>query len=332
MHDSLTPAFARRSRAWRDGKLIGENFPLSEVSDYLASSPDTVVWVDLCEPDKAQLLTLAEEFSLHELAVEDALAPHQRPKLDHYETHKFLVIRAMELDAETGELLQTEVDSFISSRWLITIRKNERFKMDPVVARWDRSPDLTKYGVAFLLYGLLDYVVDEYFQVIDRFDDYYDQASQALFEEQPLDATQQKNWFENHQALVRFHRQVVSMREAISGLMRREHDLSDVMYPYYQDVYDHILRISESTDTLRDLGSSIMDTNLALRDFRQNQKMNRVTSWAAIVAVPTLVTGYFGMNVPYPGEGSHIGVIVSALLTLVVPLVMYVYFRKRDLL
>ena len=109
-------------------------------------------------------------------------------------------------------------------------------------------------------------------------------------------------------ALVRFHRLVVPMREAVSSLMRREHAVvADELYPYYQDVYDHILRVSESTDSLRDLVSTIVETNLSLRDYRQNQIVKKVTSWAAIIAVPTLITGYYGMNVPLPGLGRDLG-------------------------
>jgi magnesium transporter len=113
--------------------------------------------------------------------------------------------------------------------------------------------------------------------------------------------------------------------------MRREHGtVSAELYPYYQDVYDHILRVSESTDALRDLVSTIVDTNLSLRDFRQNQIMKKVTSWAAIIAVPTLVTGYYGMNVPYPGSQQPWGVLASAALIIVLSGGLYVLFRTRD--
>jgi magnesium transporter len=120
------------------------------------------------------------------------------------------------------------------------------------------------------------------------------------------------------------------MREAVSAIMRREQNLAGELYPYYQDVYDHVLRIGESSDALRDLGATIVETNLALRDFRQNQVVKRVGSWAAIIAVPTLITGYYGMNVPYPGSGTTAGVVVSAALALGLPTGLYLYFRHRD--
>ncbi|MDQ6949293.1 MAG: magnesium transporter CorA family protein, partial [Actinomycetota bacterium] len=298
------------TRVYRKGVLDAENFPVADVSEHL-DEPDTVVWVDFCGPSKEQLHELAAELGLHELAVEDALGPHQRPKLDHYGTHLFLSCHAVGVNSAQDGLDVTEIDAFIGNRWLVTVRKDEGFSMAPVLARWDRSPDLMMNGTTFLLYGLLDVVVDGYFDAVQAFDDFYDDISEGIFSERPLDPGQQRHWFQMRQALVKFHRLVVPMREAISGLMRREHAaVSESLYPYYQDVYDHILRVSESTDALRDLVSTIVETNLSLRDYRQNQVMKKVTSWAAVIAVPTLITGFYGMNVPYPGFGQTSGVIV----------------------
>ncbi len=321
---------APQTRVYRNGVLEAEGFPVAEVSEFLAQ-PDIVVWVDLCGPSKEQLHELAAELGLHELAVEDALSEHQRPKLDHYESHLFLSSHAVRVDAENSRLVQTEIDSFINERWIITVRKNDGFSMEPVVQRWDRSTDLAKHGVSFLLYGLLDVIVDGYFETVQAFDDYYDEVSEGIFSEQPLEPAQQRHWFQMRQALVQFHRLVVPMREAVSGLMRRENSaVSEGLYPYFQDVYDHVLRVSESTDALRDLVSTIVETNLSLRDYRQNQVMKKVTSWAAIIAVPTLITGYYGMNVPYPSSGETWGVVVSAGLMVAISTVLYVLFRKRD--
>ena len=132
-------------------------------------------------------------------------------------------------------------------------------------------------------------------------------------------------------SLIQLHRLVVPTREAVSALMRRDHGLVDEeLYPYYQDVYDHILRITESTDALRDLVSTIVETNLSLRDFRTNQVMKKVTSWAAIIAVPTLITGWYGMNVPYPGLGQHWGVWAAAALIVVCAGLLYMAFKRNE--
>jgi magnesium transporter len=317
------------TRAWRKGELIGNDFPLTDVSHHL-SEEDTVVWVDFCNPSKELLYELAEELGLHELAVDDALGPHQRPKLDKYATHSFLSCHAVRIEPDEATLAQTEIDAFINSRYLITVRKDDGFSMTPVVQRWDRSPDLLEYGVSFLLYGLLDVVIDGYFDTVEGFDEYYDEVSERLFADKVLSPDEQRNWFQMRRALVRFHRLVVPMREAISGLMRREHStLPDTLYPYYQDVYDHVLRVSESTDSLRDLVSTIVETNISLRDYRQNQVMKQVTSWAAIIAVPTLITGWYGQNLPFPGSGETWGVWASASLVFGMSGGLFVLFRRR---
>jgi magnesium transporter len=318
------------TRVYRQGVLESEGFPVADVSEYLAQ-PDTAVWVDFCAPSREQLHELSGELGLHELAVEDALGRHQRPKLDRYATHLFLSCHAVRVDVESASLEETEVDAFVNERWLVTVRKNEGFPIGPVLERWDRSPDLAVHGVSFLLYGLLDVVVDGYFEAVQAFDDYYDDVSEGIFSERPLDPAQQRHWFEMRRAMVRFHRLVVPLREAISSLMRREHTaVAEELYPYYQDVYDHVLRVSESSDSLRDLVSTIVETNLSLRDYRQNQIVKKVSSWAAIIAVPALITGYYGMNVPYPGSLRVWGAVASTTLIVVVSGGLYVLFRRHD--
>jgi magnesium transporter len=319
-----------KSRIYRHGVLEAEDFPVADVSEYLEEQ-DAVVWVDLCGPSDDELHELAAELGLHELAVEDALDPHQRPKVDYYSSHLFLACHAVHLDPDAGNLDKTEIDAFVGERWLVTVRKNDQFSMDAVLRRWDLSPDLAKYGVSFLLYGLLDVVVDDYFDTVQAFDDYFDEISAAIFSETPIQPSEQRHWFQMRQSLIRFHRLVVPMREAISGLMRRQHGaVEENLYPYFQDVYDHVLRVSESTDALRDLVSSIVETNLSLRDFRSNQVMKKVTSWAAIIAVPTLITGWYGMNVPYPGLGRTWGVVAAAILVIVGSGALYLIFKRKD--
>jgi magnesium transporter len=319
-----------RTRAYRDGVLESDDFPLSQVSEHL-ERPGAIVWVDFCRPTHAELVELAEELDLHELAVEDAVGPHQRPKLDHYDTHLFLSSHVVRVDQEEGQLDVTEVDAFINPRWLITVRKDDSFPIEPVLDRWDRSADLAQFGVGFLLHGLLDVIVDSYFDAVEAFDDYYDEVSEGIFSEQPIAPAQQRHWFQMRQALVQFHRLVVPMREVVSGITRHEGDaVSEKLYPYFQDVYDHILRVTESTDALRELVSTIVEPNLSLRDYRQNQVMKKVTSWAAIIAVPTLITGYYGMNVPFPGSGERSGVVVSAVLIAICSIALYALFRRKD--
>lgn len=319
-----------RTRVYVAGKLTAEDFPVADVSDHLECE-GTVVWVDYCNPTKEELHELADELGLHELAVEDALGPHQRSKVDRYATHLFVATHAVRLDREAGELVETEVDAFVHPRWLITVRKDEDFPIDDVLARWDRSPDLAARGVGFLLYGLLDVVVDDYFAAVEGFDDFYDEISDGLFADQAIAPAQQRHWFQMRQSLVRLHRLVVPMREAVSGLMRRDQTIVDEhLYPYYQDVYDHVLRVTEDTDRLRDLVATIVETHLSLSDYRTNQIVKRISGWAAILAVPTLITGYYGMNVPYPGSGEVWGAWAASGLVIVVSGALYLVMKRRD--
>ncbi|MCB1039829.1 MAG: magnesium transporter CorA family protein, partial [Acidimicrobiales bacterium] len=319
-----------RTRVYRDGQVIAQDCPHEDLVRHIADQGCTV-WIDLCGSVDGDLDRLAERLGLHELAVEDALEPHQRPKLDRYPDHLFLSCRAAVAEVADAELVESEIDAFIGDHWMITVRPDDAFDMDRVVARWDRSPDLAGLGVGFLVYGLLDVVIDGYFDAVDVFDEYYDDISETIFSDRPIQPDQQLHWFQMRRALFRLHRLAVPMREAVSSLMRREHGVvPEQLYPYFQDVYDHILRVTESTDALRDLVATIVETNLSLRDYRQNQIMKKVTSWAAIIAVPTLITGFYGMNVPYPGFARHSGVWVSAGLMVALSSLLYASFKRRD--
>jgi magnesium transporter len=319
-----------RTRCYRAGVLHAEDFPVDDVDGHLAE-PDTIVWVDIADATAGDLAPLTGELGLHELAVEDALEPHQRPKIDRYPTHMFLACHAVRFDRPSARLDKVEVDAFIGARWLVTVRASDDYVPDAVAARWNDNPDLVRTGSGALVYALLDDVVDGYFRVIEEIDAYYEDVAEGVFSERPLRPDQQREWFEMRRTLSQFHRLLLPLREALGTLVRREHELVHPdLLPYWQDLYDHVLVVTEETDSLRDLVSSLVDANLSLRDYRQNQVMKKVSSWAAIVAAPTLITGYYGMNVPFPGSGEHSGVIVSTLVIAAVTVGLYVLFRRRD--
>jgi magnesium transporter len=319
-----------RTRCYRAGVLDAEDFPLADVSERLAE-PDTVVWVDFVHPAADDLAGLAGELDLHAMAIEDALEPHQRSKIDRYPSHLFLSCHAVHFDRDHLRLDTTEVDAFIGRRWVVTVRSSDLFAIDPALRRWDSEPKLVAKGPGFLVYGVLDDIVDGYFAALEHFDEYYERVSDDVFSDRPLRPDQQREWFEMRRTLAHFHKLVLPLREALSGLVRREHDLVDPdVVPYWEDLYDHVIVVSQTTDAMRDLVSSLVDANLSLRDYRQNQVVKRVSSWAAIVAAPTLITGYYGMNVPFPGSGETVGVVVSALLIFGVTVFLYLQFRSRD--
>ncbi|MFC1408155.1 magnesium transporter CorA family protein [Streptacidiphilus sp. N1-12] len=324
-------AGAARTRLYRKGVLEREDFPVQDISDHVQDSGCTV-WLDVCDPTSSDFAMIAEEFGLHQLAVEDAGQEHQRPKLDRYPTHLFLSAYAVCPDPGGGRLTAEEVSVFVTPNALITIRKGDRLDLDQVVSRWDDSPDLAKEGVGFLLHGLLDYLVDNHFSAVQELDERIEALEDLLFQES-RDAIHavQRSSFELRRDLVRLRRVVLPMRELVNSLLRRDLRLvTEPLLPYYQDVYDHVLRVTEWTESLRDLVTSVMETNLTIQGNRMNLIMKKVTSWAAVIAVPTAVTGFYGQNVPYPGFGTHAGFWVSCAIMVLLSLVLYLVFRRRD--
>lgn len=318
-----------RTRLYRRGVLEAEGFDVEDVSEHL-TDPDAVVWVDFAAPTAADLALVAAELDLHDVAVDDAVAALERPKVDRYETHLLLTAYAVAL-TETGELATCEVAAFVTRQALVTVRKDERFDVDAVVRRWDDSADLARYGVAFLLWGLLDVVVDGYFDAVQDLDARLDGLEDLLFADRPPDAEVQRRSFRLRKSLVLLRRVLLPLRETVNTLMRRDLEvLPPGMTPYFQDVYDHVLRASEWTESLRDLVTTILETNLTVQGNRMNLVMKKVTSWAAIIAVPTAVTGFYGQNVPYPGFAGIDGFWTSTALIVGLSSLLYWQFRRRD--
>ena len=319
-----------RTRLYRDGQLELEGFPVTDISDYLTDRTVTI-WLDLRRPSHDDLGVLSEEFGLHPLAVEDAGLEHQRPKLDRYGSHLFLTAYAAKLDTATGELASSELSAFITPQALITVRNDDGLDIGAVVERWDASSDLAKFGVGYLLHGLLDYIVDGHFETVQAMDDTVESLEDDLFAPNPQSIEVQRRSFELRKSLVKLRRIVIPMREVVNSLMRRDlHVVSDQMMPYYQDVYDHVLRAADWTDSLRDLVTTILETNLTIQGNRMNIITKKVTSWAAIIAVPTFITGFYGMNVPYPGFSEKVGFILSVSFMLVAGFVLYWVFKRKD--
>jgi magnesium transporter len=318
-----------RTRAYRAGTLEKQDFPVADISEYL-DAEDTVVWVDLCAPDTKDLDIIGRELGLHKLAVEDAAERRQRPKLDRYATHEFLNIYATHLDQESGELVLSEVAAFITPSALVTVRKDDQFDLDAVMNRWDNSPDLVGNQVVVLLYGLIDYVVDGHFDAVESLDEAIEGLQDVLFDEHSRDADVQRRSFEMRKSLVTLRRVVLPMREVVNTLMRRDvMSISQEMVPYFQDVYDHVLRATEWTESLRDLVTTILETNLTIQGNRLNIITKKVTSWAAIIAVPTAITGFYGQNLPYPGFSTMSGFITSSALIVGLSALLYVVFRRK---
>ena len=317
------------TRAFGDGPAVVAKDDLDAVSE-LVDGRHEVVWIDLDDPSLEQMRHLAAELGLHHLSVEDALDQHQRDKYVHYEHHVFLVCHAIELDVEDAVLRTDELSVFAGERWLVTVHRGRADLVEACVARWGRSRELGAHGVGFALYALLDVVVDGYFETIDRFETFYDDVADRVFAESPIEPHAHRRWFEMRKALNTFDRILGPLAEGVGTIV--EQDLArfhEDAAPYLRDVAGEVSRASTEVDALRELVNHIVDANLLLRDYRQNQVMKKVTSWAAIIAVPTLVTGWYGMNVPYPGSGETWGVAAAGVIAVGCSGGLYLLFRRK---
>jgi magnesium transporter len=323
-----------RTRLYRDGRLEAEDFPLDDISEHLKDSA-AVVWLDLTDPKDADYDRVQEEFGLHTLAIEDASSPHERPKLSHYAKHLYFNAYQTDFDPGSGDVEVHEVSAFVTRQALITVHGDDGFDMDAVVERWDATAgELARFGVAFLTHGLLDVVVDRQFDSVQALDDELEALEDRLFDEtaKSIRDVQQRS-FKLRKSLGRMRKVITPMRELVNGLMRgrgEEHTVDDDLMPYYHDLYDHVLRVAEFTESLRDFVATILDSNLAVQGNRQNTVMKKVTSWAAIIAVPTAVTGYYGQNIPFPGYEKPLGLLTSTVLIVVLSVGLYVTFKRRD--
>jgi magnesium transporter len=328
---AIPPQCPTRTRLYRAGELLDEGFPAEQISERLAADPDAVAWLDLYEPTEADLQIVTDEFGLHPLAVEDAISPHQRPKVDRYRTHLFANMYAVSVDEHGGAVAAGEISVFITPRALITVRKND-FDIDTLIAYWDLNAGLVDAtnGVSGLTYGLLDAVVDGHYQAVEQLDDAIDDLQTHLFQTR-TGVDIRRRAYELGASLAALRRVVAPMQELVGRLMRADSHLADdTLSPYYRDVYDHAQRTAETIDAARDRVDRIADTQRSEQDAQLNEITKKLAAWAAIIAVPTAVTGFYGQNIPYPGFGHHDGFITSCVVIIVLAGGLYWLLRRND--
>ena len=266
-----------RGRMWRDGKPI-DGFTFSAISDCLESN-DTLVWADIYDPDHDALKALAEELGLNVWAVEDATAPKERTKATVYRTHTFFTVYAIQMvktapgDDTTSALVKHRISAFVLPRGLITVRlpplagDDPDFGMDEVSSRFDELGG-QEYGVGALVHGLLDVVVDGHFEAVQVLDDDIESLEDELFADSGPNRGLQRRTFRYRKDLVELRRVVLPMREVVNAIQHRRLDskTSPELDPLYADLYDHVLRASEWTESLRDMVTTVFETNLSLQD------------------------------------------------------------------
>jgi magnesium transporter len=322
-----------RGRVWRAGKPQ-DDFEFASISDYLVE-PDTLVWADIYDPDHAALKELAGELSLNDWAVEDAIADAERTKANVYKTHTFFTVYAVAPadppDESAPTLSEHRISGFVLPQGLITVRLSPEFDIDEVSRRFDELGG-QEYGVGALVHGLLDVVVDGHFEAVQCLDDAVESIEDDLFADNNPKSGLQRRTFRLRKDLVELRRVVLPMREVVNAIQHRRLDAKTApeLDPLYADLYDHVLRASEWTESLRDMVNTVFETNLSLQDARLNTVMKKLTGWAAIIAVPTAVTGFYGQNVQYPGIQTVTGFIVSTAIIVLLVALLYASFKRRD--
>ncbi len=315
-------------RLYRDGVLKEEAFDPARVSDLLEDE-STRLWLDIEDPTEADLAMIQEEFSLHPLAIEDAKHREQRPKVDVYQDSFSVVLYGLALDGR-DEIVESEIHAFAGSRFLVTLRFAPAFDLTGVIERCDRQPELTSEGGGFLLYALLDEVVDDYFVVIDRYEDLADEIEDRVFAEE-ADPEVQQDIFRLKREVVAFRRLVIPLREVLDLVQEQPGFVTRVLGPYYRDVADHVIRVLEFTDNVRELLTAVLEAQLSQVSNRLNVIMKQLTSWAAIVLVPTLIAGIYGMNFAnMPELDWRFGYPMALGLMVGSAVVLYRVFKKRD--
>lgn len=331
---------AVRGRLWRDGGLVEEEFDFEEISTHLED--DTCLfWVDLCGPGERLLNRLAGELSLDPQAVEDSIANAERAKATRYASHIFLTAYATKLesrgetspvDRQGSRLAVARVSAFVFPHGVITVRTSPDFDLEPVITRWDDNADLIKYGVGALVHGLLDVIVDSHFETVQALDEEMESLEDVLFDDRTISGQLQRRTYDIRKDLVQLRRVILPMREVVSGVLRhrRDRETAPELDSWYDDLYDHVLRASEWTESLRDMVTTIFETNLSLQDTRLNTIMKKLTAWAAIIAIPTAITGYFGQNIPYPGYEKPWGFAFSTAVIVGAAGSLYATFKRQE--
>lgn len=283
---------------YQNGVRIAE-IQSNEIHDYIGR-PDCFVWVALHDADAETLDQMQEEFGLHSLAVEDARHGHQRPKIEEYGDSLFVVLHMIELDGH--ELRVGEVDIFVGPNYVLSVRSRAEKGFQDVRARCEREPDLLRNGSGYVLYALMDAVVDRYFPVLEALEDELEGIEERIFDNMSPRT--------NIEALYALKQRLVTMKHAVTPLLESVGNLTGGRVPsvcgglreYFRDVYDHLLRLNQEAEYIRDTIGTAISVNLSMITLQENETMKRLAAYAALIAVPTLIAGIYGMNFAHMPE------------------------------
>ncbi|WP_184526232.1 magnesium/cobalt transporter CorA [Variovorax sp. Sphag1AA] len=312
---------------YENGNKLAD-IPVSSISEYL-TLPGCFVWVALHDATPEELAEVQQEFALHPLAVEDAQHGHQRPKVEEYGDSLFVVMHLLESGGDGQTALGVgEVDVFVGANYVVSVRNRSEHGFTEVRARCEREPELLKNGPGFVLYALMDAVVDRYFPVIDAFEVELETIEERIFTKGEAR--------ENVQRLYELKQRLTLLKHAVAPLLEGAGKLYGGRVPqicmgsqaYFRDVVDHLGRINASTDTIRDTIGTAISVNLSMVTIEDNEVTKRLAAWAAIFAVCTSFAGIWGMNFKnMPELEWRYGYVVALLL--IVSICGYLFYRFR---
>jgi len=316
--------------AYQDGRKLAD-IPIEDISEYV-SQRDCFVWVALFEPSTQELDVMAEEFNLHELAVDDARHGHQRPKIEEYGDSLFAVLHTIEREKApdgSDELVTGEVDMFVGANYLLTVRHRTHVGFAAVRARTEREPELLKRGSGYVFYAVMDNVVDRYFPVIDALETELEKIEEQIFVRNAARS--------NIQALYALKQKLMTLKHAVDPLMEatgrlyggRVPQICAGMGEYFRDVYDHLSRIHSSIEGIREMLTTAIQVNLGMISLSESEVTKKLAAWAAIIAVPTMVAGIYGMNFKnMPELEWTFGYPISIAIMFAVDVYLYYHFRR----
>jgi magnesium transporter len=313
--------------AYSDGRRVA-TIPIEDISEHL-SDPNGFVWIGLHEPSAEMMKQIQEEFQLHDLAIEDALRAHQRPKLEAYGESLFIVVRPAQMNADTHEIDFGETHFFVGKNFIVSIRHGSSRAYSDVRARCESTPHLLRKGPGFALYAVMDSIVDGYFPIIDALEEKLETLEERIFSEKPSRETT-KAIYDLKRRLVDLKRAISPLIDICTRLMRFDLELiPEDTRPYFRDVYDHVIRINEMVDSSREILGTALEANFSLVSISQNDIQKRFAGWAAILAVPTMIAGIYGMNFKFmPELDWYYGYPFILSLTITLCVFMYGAFKR----
>jgi magnesium transporter len=300
---------------------------LEQISDELDNPEVGFVWVGLYEPDAPLLLKMQEEFGLHPLAVEDALNAHQRPKVEQYGDSLFLVTQTAQVIKGHIEFGETHI--FFGPRYLLTVRHGASMPFAPARERCEKNPELMRLGPSYALYSVLDAIVDNYFPIVEEFQEELRELEKDVFAESYKRETIHR-LYELKGDLTKLRLAVSPLQDMLNNLMRSHPQLvPKEVTVYLRDVHDHVVRLSEATDTMREMLTAAMSVNLSLVTVAQGEIVKRLAGWAALLAAPTLLTSWYGMNFHHmPELDGRYSYWIMIGITLSICVTLYAWLKK----